>query len=253
MVMPPANTVIAAICYALLAAFAVWTLLEARRTKSPVSVLILLGGIVTILQEPLLAHVGSFWYPAIGSEAVLRVFNVSIPPWAVAAYGLYVGGLTVLVHRKMSGGMTAKQLWTAYFLIWAFNCGLELPGLNLNIYRYYGEPPFNILGFPLTWAMTNVAIPMFASAVLIAYKDFLTGARALLIVPLMPMMGMAAEGATGFPTWLAMNSGSDTGTKFFAAGTTLLFSLLVTYMISLKFCKPDFANPPTRLLNGEPT
>ena len=238
MVMPPVNATVAIICYVLLALFTAWTLVESKRKQSPVPILILLGGVLTILQEPILGHVGSFWYPEIGPAPFFRAFNVSIPLWAVAAYGLYVGGLTVLVHRRMSAGMTVKQLWTVYFLIWVFNLGLELPGLNLGIYRYYNDPPFNVFGFPMIWAMTNVAIPVFASAVLIAYKDFLTGARALLILPLMPMMGMAAEGATGFPSWLALNSGVGSGTKFFAACTTLGMSLLVTYMISLKFCKP---------------
>ena len=239
MVMPPANTVIAVVCYVLLGAFMLWTLVESNRTRSPVPFLIMLGGLVTSFQEPFLAHVGSFWYPEIGSPTVMRFFNVSIPPWAIAAYGLYVGGLTVLVHRKMSTGITAKQLWTMYFMIWGFNLGLELPGLNLDIYRYYGDPPFNILGFPMTWAMTNVAIPMFASAVLIAYKDFLSGLRSLLIIPLMLMMGVAAEAATGLPTWLAMNGGAGAGAKFAAACITLSFSLLITHMISLKFCKSN--------------
>jgi hypothetical protein len=204
-----------------------------------VTILILLGGTLAVIQEPLLAHIGSFWYPQIGPEPVLRAFNVSIPLWAVAAYGLYMGGLTILVYRKMVVGMTSKQLWTAYFLIWVFSAGLELPGLNLGIYRYYGDPPFNFFGFPLTWAITNSAIPMIASAVFVGYKDFLTGMRVWLVVPLMPMIGMGAEGATGLPTWLAMNAGVGAGVKLAAAFTTLGMSLLITYMVSLKFCKPQ--------------
>ncbi len=238
MVMPPANTIIALICYVLLAAFAVWTVFEAKRVRSAIPVLILLGGILTALQEPILGHVGAFWYPQIGPKPVLRAFNISLPLWAVAAYGLYVGGLSVLVHRKVAAGVTAKQLWTAYFLIWFFNLGLELPGLHLHIYHYYGEQPFDVFGFPMTWAMTNVTIPMFVSAVLVGYKDFLTGWRMLLILPMMPMMGIAAEGGTGFPVWLAMNSNVGMPVKTFAACVTLGMSLLVTYMISLKFCIP---------------
>lgn len=238
MVMPPVNSVIALICYVLLGAFTLWTLYECRRTRSPVTILMLIGGTLAIAQEPLLAHIGSFWYPDIGPAPVMRVFNVSIPLWAVAAYGLYVGGLSILVYRKMVVGMTAKSLWIAYFSIWVFNIGLELPGLSLGIYRYYGDPPFNFFGFPLTWAITNSAIPMLASAVMVGFKDFLTGPRLLLIVPLMVMIGMAAEGATGLPTWLAMNSGSGSGVKLAGAFTTLGMSLLITHMVSLKFCKP---------------
>jgi hypothetical protein len=238
MVMPPANTIIAIICYVLLAAFAAWTLFEARRTRSPIPILILIGGLFTALQEPILGHVGSFWYPEIGPAPVLRAFNVSIPLWAVAVYGLYVGGLSVLVYRKLKSGLTPRQLWAACFLIWAFNLGLELPGLNLGIYRYYGDPTFNVFGFPLCWAMTNATIPMFVAAVLIAYQDILTGARTLLILPMMPMMGIAAEAATGFPMWLSMNSGSGASTKLLAGLATLGLSLLLTYLISLKFCQP---------------
>ena len=236
MVMPPANGVIAVICFVLLAAFTVWAANEARRTRSPVPLLILLGGTLTALVEPLLDHVGAIWYPQYGASPVMRAFNISLPVWAIAAYGLYVGALSTLVYRRMIAGMTPQQLWSAYFLIWVFNIGLELPGLNLNIYRYYGDPPFNLFGFPLCWAITNVTIPLLVAAVLTGYQELFVGVRALLIVPIVPMLGAAGEAASGWPVWLALNSGVGPGVKIVAGLITLSFSLLIAYLISLKFC-----------------
>jgi hypothetical protein len=239
MVMPRANDVIAVACFVLLAAFAVWTLIEVKRTRSAVPMLILIGGMLTAIVEPILDHVGAIWYPQIGSTAVFRAFNISLPIWAIAAYGLYVGALSSLIYRKMSGGMTARQLWIIYFSIWVFSLGLELPGLNFGIYRYYGDQPFNIFGFPLWWAMTNVTIPVLSAAVLNGYQQLLVGARSVLILALLPMIGAAGEAASGWPMWLALNSAVGPEVKLVAGFMTLGMSMLIVYLVSLKFCKPS--------------
>jgi hypothetical protein len=236
MVMPAANTAIAIICYVLLACFACWAAYEGRRTRSAIPLLVLVGGALTALNEPLLDHVGAIWYPQFGPAPVFRAFNVSLPVWAVAAYGLYVGGLSNIVYKWMSKGMSRTQLWSAYFSIWVFNLGLELPGLNLGIYRYYGDPALNFFGFPLCWAMTNVTIPILVSSVLIGYRGLFVGARALLLLPLVPMIGAAAESAAGWPSWLSLNAGVGPTTKLLAAFATLGCSMLITYLVGIKVC-----------------
>jgi hypothetical protein len=46
----------------------------------------------------------------------------------------------------------------------------------------------------------------------------------------------SAEIASGWPMWLALNSGDGYRATYFAALLTLGFSLLITYLVSLKFC-----------------
>lgn len=233
-----ANDIYALITYSLLALFALWTLRESLRMRSPLLLLILLGGTLSCMIEPIVDHVGGVWWPQYGAEHVFRAFNVAIPVWVVAAWGLYVGALATLLYRKMAAGITVKQLWVAYFAIWGFSLLLELPGLHLGLYRYYADQPFNVLGFPLWWAMTNVSILVIAAAILTGYREFFTGVKMLLVVPLMPMVSAGAEAATGFPMWLALNTGTGPTGKFAAGLMTLGLSLMVVHMVSLKFCVP---------------
>lgn len=237
MVMPPANDWVAVVTLTLLALFTAWTVRECWRDKSPVMLLILIGGTASFPIETIVDHVGAIWYPQHGAKTVFRAFNVSLSIWVVAAWGLYVGALSALLYRKMAAGITVKQLWTAYFSIWGFSLLLELPGLNLGIYHYYADQPFNILGFPLWWAMTNVTILVLVAAVINGYKDFFAGAKLVLIPVVVTMISAGAEAATSYPMWLALNSGSGPSTKLLCGFVTLGMSLLLVHMVSLKFCK----------------
>ena len=134
-----------------------------------------------------------------------------------------------------------------YGLFWLANFALEMPGLNLGIYYYYGDQPFKLLGFPLWMAMTNAVMPILAGAVLNLFKDVLTGPRVLLAIPLMPMITATPQIAIGWPTWLALNSGGGPMVTHAAALVSLGLSITVVYLIGSKVCVTAgaAANEPT--------
>ena len=238
MIMPPANDFFSVATLALLALLTAWTVYQCWRVKSPMYLLILIGGTLCFLQEPIVDHLGAVWYPQHQQGfTVWRAFNVSLPLWVIPGYGLYVGGLAVYLYRKMSVGMTVKRLWVTYFLIWMVSLVMELPQLQAGTYVYFGDVPFKIGGFPLTWAMTNATIMMLSAAVLVAYKDFLVGPKLILVPIIVQMANAAAQMANGYPIFLALNSGAGSGTTLVAGCVTIGFCFLMIHMIGLKICK----------------
>jgi hypothetical protein len=235
MVMPFANDVYSIATLVSLALFAAWTIYQCFRDKSPILLLILIGGVLCFLQEPIMDHVGAVWYPYINqSFTVFRAFNVSVPLWVVPGYGLFVGAVSVVLYRKMMAGMTATQLWKFYFVVWLLDLLLELPGLNLGTYIYFGHAALSVFGFPMTWAMTNTCIVFLTAALLVSFKDFFVGPKLLLIPVVVTMANGAAQASAGYPVWLTLNSGADSVLKLFAAIVTLGMSLLIVHGISLK-------------------
>jgi hypothetical protein len=238
MVMPPYNDIIAIGNFVVLALVAIWLARESRRIGSALPLMILAGAVIASLQEPIYDIVGSVWYPHHNTVSYVRAFNVSIPLWLIPAYAWFIGGQGYLVYKKMQQGITVRQLWAYYFLGWVANLCLELPGLNLGIYIYYGAQPFKVFGFPLWMAMTNALMPLLVGAVLISLQKSLTGLRTLLALLLVPMVTGTAQITAGWPTWLALNSGGSLAVTHVAALVSMGLSMSIVYMVSLKFCVP---------------
>ena len=218
MIMPAANDFYSVASLISLLLFGAWTLYLCWKAKSPVLLLILMGGALCYLQEPIMDHLGAVWYPTINQvPTILHAFNCYIPLWVLPGYGLFVGALSVVLYRKLDAGMTVKQLWIFNFIIWGADIMLELPGLNLGTYVYFGHPALMFFNFPMTWAMSNTCIDMISVAILVGFKDFFTGWRMALIPVVITMANGAAQGATEWPVFC-----------------TLGMSLLVVHLIGLK-------------------
>ena len=237
MVMPPVNDTIATADFVLLAIVAFFVVRETRRTNSMVPIFILLGAALSSMQEPIYDIVGAVWYPHHGAAAYTRAFNVSIPMWLIPGYAWYIGGLGNFMYRKIRDGVTPGKLYLYYFLFWVANFLLEMPGLNLHIYQYYGEQPFKVLGFPLWMAMTNALMPLMIGALFNSLRDVLVGPTALLTIVIIPMVVGATQIAAGWPTWLALNNGSSSVGTHVAATLSLGLALSIIYLIGKKFCK----------------
>ena len=231
MVMPAINTTVAIANFVLLAIVTVFVAREARRTRSRIPLLILLGAALASLQEPIYDIVGAVWYPERGTIAYIRAFNVSIPLWLIPGYAWYIGGLGNFMYCRMRPGAGRRPLWQYYFLFWLANFALEMPGLNLGIYRYYGDQPFRVLGFPLWMAVTNGLMPLMIGALFNHLRGVLVGPAALLTVVLVPMVVGATQIAAGWPTWLALNSGRGATATFIGALVSLGLALSVIYLL----------------------
>jgi hypothetical protein len=221
----------------ILAAVLVWIVKDVRRTHSAVPLLIMAGAVLASLLECAFDVMVLVNWADHGHTPMYRLFNRSVPTWMLLAYPWFIGGQGYWMYKKLKEGMTTKQLWTLYFFSWIANMLLEIPALQIgNIYTYYGNQPFQILGFPLWMAWTNSLMPILLGALIYACDDVLKGGRTWLVIPLVPMAVGTAQIAAGWPIWLALNSGGGYAVTHAGALATLALSLIVVYMLQLKFC-----------------
>lgn len=247
MAMSPHYDSILAINWIVLGLVALWILKEARSTRSFVPVLILAGAALACLQECAYDVMVLVWWPQYGHDPLYRFFNISVPFWMLLAYPWYIGGQGYWMYKKLQQGMTSGQLWKLYGFAWLANMFLEIPPLQIgNIYTYYGDQPFQLLGFPVWMAMTNSLMPILLAAAVYTLRDTLTGLRALLIIPLVPMTTGTAQIIAGWPIWLALNSGLGYSATYPAALLTFGLSLMVVYLVSQKFCRQPQAVAATQ-------
>lgn len=241
MVMPEVYGRIVVSTYVVLAVVVLIILNEIRKSRSPLPILMLLGGMLSCLTEPLWDVLGSIWYPQYGHVPMYRLFNMSIPWWVMGGYSLYVGGLGYWFYRQMQKGLTHKKFWIIYAIGWIANFLVEIPVLQAKVYIYHGPQPLMFLGFPLWQAMGNALMPIMSATIVHVWRDYLSGARMLLVIPIMPAAVTMTLTTVGLPTFLAVNSGYGLAVTTPASVLSLGIALTMASMIAHKICQPNAA------------
>lgn len=203
-----------------------------QRSGSPIGVLFMLGGALTTLNEPVVDVLGKVWFPAIGSRALITAWGVSIPTYMLLVYAWYVGGQAFLAYRLYEKGISVKGVFRLYAALAVVNIALEMPGLQVPMYSYYGNQPLVVFKFPLWWTFTNALMPMLLAGVAFRFAPLLQGIRALLVIPLCWMVAAATNGLIAAPVWLALNSGASLEVAHLAALVSFCMGLMVCYGLS---------------------
>jgi len=220
-----ANTVVCAIAFA-------YAERHRRRTGSTVGFLLLLAGAATVINEPVVDILGLCWFAKQGSIGLFTAWGVTIPAFMLPVYCWYVGGQSLFAYTAMQAGMTASRLYRLYGIFALVNVALELPGLNMGIYAYYGKQPFEVLGFPLWWPICNALMPIVMAALAHLLFPSLRGISRLLAILLGPMAAGLTNGAIGIPVWVALNSSAPAWVGNCAALMSLVLGLTLAFLLS---------------------
>ena len=215
---------------ALATAFAVWC---ARKHRSLFPLWLLLGGALAYLAEPLLTTLGLIWYPPQGMNVALSSMGRSVPVFGFLAYAWFLGGTSVLVYDRIKSGMTMKGLWTLYFILVVVESSLEIPGLNMNVFSYYGNQPFVLLKFPMWWPFMNAAGPMVAGAMAYRMEPYikpLLQPAAIYTVALSNAMVMFGA---GLPMYFTLNTGASLAVTHMVGALTISIACYFVYMVTL--------------------
>lgn len=211
--------------------FFVLLLRESMRCRSPLPLLFLAGGGAGILLEPLLDFMCKVWYP-LGPAAAITAFDVAVPYWVWMAWAIYFGAQSYYLYRALERGMDPRRLYWLVPMFWVSNIVIEVPGLSLGLYTYYGEQAFQFFGFPVWMGLENAMGPVSIAVVMLRLKPWLNDARIWLTPIIVPAAALACASVVGFPMWLALNSGGGSGasiaaTFVVAASALLLLSIYV--------------------------
>jgi hypothetical protein len=216
-----------------------------RRTGSVVGFLLLLAGAAAVVNEPVVDILGLCWFAANGASPLFKAWGATIPAFMLPVYCWYVGGQALVAYAAIERGVTTTQLFQLYGLFAVVNVLLEVPGLNLGIYAYYGRQPFRLLQFPLWWPICNALMPIVIAALVFQLLPYLTGVRCLLITLLGPMAAGMTNGAIAIPVWVALNSGAPLWGTSLAAVISLCLGLTLAFLVT-RIVAVDADSAPAR-------
>ena len=218
-------------------AYLLYALVHWYRTRSPLAILLFLGGAIAYLNEPIVDVLGLVWHPRLSQAVALDTFG-PVPLWGWPCYMIFWGSMSYILLRLAQNGITRKAFWIAVLSFFALDFAMEAPMIPLGLYYYYGDPPFVLLGLPSYWLVINATGPLLTVALLLRAPQFFQGWR-LCLVPLLPMTtdAMASIGI-GWPIFSALNTpGVSLGMKWMAGALTIALGLIILDGLSRLICR----------------
>jgi hypothetical protein len=211
----------------LMFAGALW---EMRRTRSPFLLFLLIGGAISIVNEPFTNVLGNVYHYSIGQWNLFTTFDRPMPIWVVFAYVIFFGGITAMYEKLMEYGVSRARLWSAFVTVLAANLTFDLTAIHGGLYVYYGFQPMSIWGSPvLWWVFVNGTGPVIAATLMSRWRDWFEG-RKLLLAALLPAATQAAcTGMIGLPVFSLLQGGPDVShaAQYCAAIVTIIVGAFV--------------------------
>jgi hypothetical protein len=217
------NVIVTWICVATAVVCVTLALWEIAFRHSAVLLFCCIGGLFCNTVEPFWDVLGHLHFNQ-GNTVVFRAFAqaafpIDYPLWAVLLY-VQFGGFQCWVFYMMLKYRASKRLfWAVVGWQVVVNALIEIPLINADVYQYYGDQPFRLLGFPLWWVFTNFGELLGAVALLLLITRF--GAKAApAAIFLVPAAFGAWELWTGWPVYAALNFDVNTIVKHVAVLVT---------------------------------
>jgi hypothetical protein len=218
-----AQSIISAILAAVVAAFVGAALVDWKRSGSPAFLLTLIGGYVCSFNEATVDVLGHCFFPSDGVIGY-TAFGRSVPIWVVLAYVVFFGGLSYVMAIAFKRGATHRAMWCSIAIFGVLNVLLEIPMLRAGLYVYYGDQPFAIGGFPISWLVINSLGSLFGAVVIVRLSWFFTGARRLLLV-FVPFATYMASWVLAMPHFAITNTDMPAGVRMAAAVLSMALDL----------------------------
>lgn len=209
-----------------------WGRTPAERKIGPALPLIVAGGVISGLMEAWLDNVVLVGYPPHQALPAIEAFGRSVPIFVPIGYGWFCGGLLYVVARSFQRGITRRKVWTIYGIVALVD--FVAIGLSswIGILQFFGNPPMNILGYPLWWAGIDGLDVVLGGVLVFALLNHLRGMSQLwyLIVPSIALG--ASAGIVGWPVSTAINSQWSMSAKYLAAIASIGLSSACVHFIA---------------------
>jgi hypothetical protein len=221
--------------FAVAAAVTLWVLRHWRGAQARLALLVLAGGGISVLAEPLFDRLGMIWHASVGQWTLLVMYGHHIPLWMLPVYYWFIGGQTLFVVQRVRAGARVADLWRLYGLFCVMDFLLELPILYIGgVYTYFGNQPFwSRTWFPLPgwYAALNGLLPLAAAAAVLLMLS-LKGRGHVWSIPLaIPMAIFAVYAATAWPVWAALNSNAGRVAGDLCGALTIALGVFTTHLL----------------------
>jgi hypothetical protein len=185
----------------------VFALRHWRRTGSMIYLMILLGGGLTTVAEPLIDVMGACWHPKFGQPIVFEFMGRYMPVWIVMVYFAFFGAQGTLCYYQMQKGITMRQLRFLALLPMVADMVIEEIALPTGLYMYMGNQPLILLkSVPFWWLPCNSLGMMLGIALAYLMAPHLKGLKSLLLLVVLPIADLIGYVAIGLPSFIVINT-----------------------------------------------
>jgi hypothetical protein len=214
--------------------------------------LVLAGGTVTCLLEPLFDHLYGLWFPSIGQWTLFTTYGIHEPTWLPAAYLVVYGAFAVGVARHLTRRPTQRSVWQLYAGLVVIAVVAEIGYVKvLGVYNYQDRQPFVVLGYPLFLGFVNSMSALIGGIAIYRLVPLLHGRAQLILLTIPPLaFGVDAVGS-GF-LYLALRNSENPSTVLLhvAAVTVALGGALTVRLLAMLLPDDELGARPTAVRAG---
>lgn len=230
--------------------FLAWWGADARERRRPYLPLMLLGGLLATLSEPMIDNVVLFGWPRTAWLPAFSGNGHDYPAYVPLGFIWFDGGLMYVFYRLFKRGVSARWIWTVSAAFIALDMPLNTVGNWFHFNGFYGPQPMDIFGYPLYWIGCDVALFMVGGAVLWWLIPRLQGRSVLAIVLVPGLVQGLVVGAAAWPIGWALRADVAQSVRWLAAVATLGLAAAMVWLVTLAVARP--AEAAAAALTSEP-
>lgn len=236
LVMPATAQLVTTVIYGIGAfGFIILAVILAKREKTILPILYVLGALLTLFLEPVVDLLGNAVHPQIGQYNIITT-NGHMVPWAVfVGYVWYFAALPLLAYKQIKErSLTSGFIWKTFALIAISAAIVEQVPLHFGTWIYYGYQPFKIGYMPVWWIFANTAAVIVPFLILYKLYPVLNGWRRSLVIPIIPMGAFMGHSAAGWPMYNALGLETETASTALiqsASIASIILSCLVVWIV----------------------
>lgn len=182
-----------------------WAIYCYFKKQNDIPILLIIGGFICSLIEPMLDHMGHLWYPTNLPGPAFIGFDLHIPYLIPPCYVFFIAMTGYWAYTRMKTGLDVKGVFVTWFLISMTDVIMEMPGTATAAYIYYGDAPFKVLGFPVVWGWLNGTSMLMVGVLVYIIEPYLKGWNRLWLIPSVVTAMGAAYGIVAWPYFMALN------------------------------------------------
>jgi hypothetical protein len=180
---------------------------RAVRARTLVPMLALAGGVLALPIEPFWDVNVGFTFAADTHPVAFTAFGRHIPLYLAFIYPAFIGWGSFLGWGMIRRGASSRSLLLLCAWFFAGDAVIEIVGVRLHLWAYYGHQPLTIARWPILFGVLNGVIPLLGGALLAAIEKRVPGWRRPIALALaVPSAYAGIYAAAGWPTWAALNA-----------------------------------------------
>ncbi|MBU0539768.1 MAG: hypothetical protein KKF24_02415 [Gammaproteobacteria bacterium] len=229
-----------------------WALYCFFKKGNDIPLLMIFGGLICSLIEPMLDHLGHLWYPTNLPGPAFVGYDLNVPYLIPPCYVFFISMTGYWAYTRMKAGLTVKGVFITWFLIAMTDVIMEMPGTATQAYIYYGDASFKVFGFPLAWGWLNGTSMLLVGFLLYLVEPYLRGWNRLFIIPVSVVAMGASYGMTAWPYFMSLNHDMPWIATRLLTLLSLALCLMIVRFTAAIVASGHEAKNPIEKLNGNP-